>query len=357
MKTRTVLLLVSTNVAATVLGYWLGSTNLSPSQVQAAVAANPSLIPTTDRLAAPLTSSSVGSPQNADASSESSPSLRPQAMAGMGLRGRMEVLMQRVDGMNDREVLAALKGIRHHPDSPDKAMAQQMMLARYGELDPETALTYAQTLVGDEYREATSTIMTAWTNRDPFAAAAHYTENLDDFGIIDANQKAVAGVIAEEWARSDSESALDWATELPPEVSGEVYGRVAAELVRHDPARAVAALDTLEPGFERTEMLESLVDQWAYQDPRSAADWMLANTSGDDQLRATTSLMNAWMDANPMEASQWLGNLSDGPVKDNAILALTQSRAVARDPDAAAAWSSTIQNEALRESVRLGLSP
>ena len=266
----------------------------------------------------------------------------------VGLRQRLASLMGRVETMDDQEVLANLKKIRHQPDSPDRQLAQQVLMARYGELDPETALTYVETLVGDEYREAGLTVMNAWTNAAPEAAAAHFQDNLDSFGIIDSHQRSIAGAVASEWARTDPNAALNWAASLPPEISGEAYGRIVSEMVQQDPAQATAALNTLDASYERTEMLGTLVSQWAYQDPQNAADWMINNTSGNDQLSAVTSLVDAWMTTDPMTASTWVSRLDSGAVKDNAIIALTQSRAVSRDPEAATAWRSTIQNASLR---------
>jgi hypothetical protein len=270
---------------------------------------------------------------------------------GGGMRQRLRELADRIETMDVKQVLASLKKLRPQPGSPDKLMAEQMLLARYGELDPETALTYVETLAGVEYETSGLTVMSAWTGSDPEAAAAHYSENLDDFGIRDDHQRVTAGTVAAEWARQDPEAALTWADDLPVEVRGEAYGRIAAQIVTEDPTRATAILDSMEPGLERTEMMGNLVSQWAYQDPQAAADWVVNNTTGSEQSQGASSLMTAWMVANPLEASTWLGSLDDGATRDSAIVALTQSRAVSSDPVAAIAWSESIQDPNLRNDA------
>ncbi len=345
--------LLSSNVVVGILAYGLGSrAGLQTEQdyPNAAIVQSGSLL-------APRDLQHGEAAKRSAPNLENSPPLQPQAVAGQGLRHRLAGLMQRVDTMDDAAVLATLKQIRHQPAGPDKRLAQEVLLARYGELDPETALTYVGTLVGDDYRAGVQTVMSAWTNADPVAAADYFLDHQDDFGVLDDELQSMAGTVAAEWARQDSSAALDWATDLPAEISGEAYGRIAAELVRQDPTRAIAALSAMEPGFEQTEMLESMIDQWAYQDPQSAASWTLSNTDGGDQLRAVTSLMNAWMTTDPMDASTWLADLDNGAVKDTAILSLMQSRAVARDPEAAAAWSSVIQDDALRQILNPTPSP
>ena len=264
------------------------------------------------------------------------------------MRQRLRELADRIETMDIKEVLASLKKLRPQPGGPDKLMAEQMLLARYGELDPQTALTYVETLAGVEYETSGLTVMSAWTASDPEAAAAHYRENLDDFGILDDHQRVTAGMVAAEWARQDPEAALTWAEELPTDVRGEAYGRIASQIVTEDPTRATAMLATMEPGLERKEMMGTLVSQWAYQDPQAAADWVINHTTGSEQSHGVSSLMTAWMVANPLDASTWVGRLDDGATKDSAIVALTQSRAVSSDPVAAIAWSESIQDPNLR---------
>lgn len=347
MKPRRIALVVVSNLLVGVLGFWIGTQRSLTTLTEAAQASSRH-----EQTPISATLSRSSSERNVNSSRAiTSPSVKNGPPANT-LRGRFAAVLQGVEKMDDRSVLQALKALRHLPEHPDKQLAQQVMLARYGELDPETALSYVSTLVGKDYREGTATVLSAWTAQDPEAASAYFQENLDDFGVVDAHQKALAGTIASEWTRQDADAALDWAASLPPEVSGEAYGQVAAELVRQDPAQAVAALDTLETGFERAEMLESMVRQWAYVDPQAAAAWMLDATQGTDQLAATTQLMNAWMDTDPMSASTWLSQLENGPVKDQAIVALTQSRAVARDPEAAAAWSAAIEDPSVRASIK-----
>jgi hypothetical protein len=50
----------------------------------------------------------------------------------------------------------------------------------------------------------------------------------------------------------------------------------------------------------------------------------------------------------PLEASSWIGTLAEGADRDAAVEALLHDVA-ATDPDAAAAWASTLSDERRRE--------
>ena len=170
---------------------------------------------------------------------------------------------------------------------------------------------------------------------------------------FDSSQAAVAGTLAAEWARQDPDSVLEWADSLPDDLRGEAFGRIMAQMSHEDLDEATELLGSIAPGGERTGMLQTLVDQWAHQDPGEAANWVMENTDNTDRLEAVESLMGAWMTSSPMEASRWLAELPEGGVKDGAILAMTASRAVQRDPEANVAWSASIQDPTLRtEAVK-----
>ncbi len=296
------------------------------------------------------------SPMNTNSRSESPAKsqdhLLPQEsveVRGFGLRQRLMQLQERLANMDASSVLTELKALRYHPSGPNALVEEQLLLARYAEVDPETALTYVEALDDSKRELGVMTVLSSWASQDPEMASAYVEENLDDFGILDQRQADSAGVLAGEWARSDPEVALDWAESLPEEVRGEVQERIMAQLVAEDPAQALAALDGMPPGYERREMLESVVGQWAHGDPAAAAAWVTDQAAGDERL--TASLMSSWMQDSPMEASHWLSCLPDSEGRDAAIVAMTASRALLRDPEAATVWSSTIGDQSMRAEV------
>lgn len=343
MKSRqlnlTVLLLSNLLVGA--VCYWFGSGRAPSSPSQPTQPVSSSLLS-----AAPSNLTRDSNPAPSQTVSPSPSSSPTEAVAGQGYRGRVEANIANIGNMDTEEVMAELRALQYLPGSPDTIITQQMLLARLTELDPENAIRYATTL-RDEM--SVLSVMNAWTAADPKAASAYLLDHYEDFSIDDVDRSVAAGSIAAEWARQDSEAALAWAATLPDDVRAEAYGRIVAQLTTEDPSSATAVLEELPPGRDRLETLMTMVDQWAYQDPQAAAQWVVEQTDGVEQRQGSATLMTAWMGVAPLEASEWLGGLPEGTAKDSAIIAMTQTDMVSRDPEANAVWSASIQDPTLRE--------
>ena len=351
MKSSILWFALATHVMAGVYGYRLGLARMASEQLlKFSYRDESSILPLIPTQSPRITPNPAPCP---DALS----CLLPQAMAELGFRGRLDRWMADAESMEAGDVLAHLQSLRYQPGTSDGLIAQQLLLARYAELDPKTALSYVDSLKGFHHEMGKQTVISAWAAKDPLEAARYFDSTTDHVDTFDSSQSAaVAGTLAAEWARLDPDSALEWADSLPENLRGEAFGRVMAQLSQDDLGEATDLLSTIEPGYERTGMLQTLVDQWAHQDPGEAANWVLEQTEDTDRLTAMESLMSAWMTSNPMDASSWLAELPEGEAKDSAILAMTESRFVRRDPEANVVWSSTIQDPALRtEAVESAL--
>ena len=345
MKSSLLWITIATHVIVGAYGYWLGAARMASEQASTFSYQGSSSILPEIRCQDPNDSSPIAAP-HPDALSSS----LPHAMAEPGFRGRLDRWMEATESMEAVDVLAYLQSLRHRPGTSDGLIAQQLLLARYAELDPKTALSYVDSLKGFQHDMGQQTVLSAWAVKDPVEAAQYFDAIAEDMDAFDASQ-AAAGTLAAEWARQDPDSALEWADSLPDELRGEAFGRIMAQMSHDDLDEATELLSAIEPGDERTGMLQTLVDQWAHQAPREAADWVMENTDDADRLIAVESLMGAWMTLSPMEASQWLADLPNSGAKDSAILAMTASRAVQRDPEANVAWSASIQDPTLRSDA------
>ena len=351
MKSSILWFTLVTHVMAGVYGYRLGMARMASEHVlKFSYQADRSLLAAIPNQQVRLSPKTAPQP-------DALPSSMPQAMAEQGFRGRLDRWMAATESMDSPDVLAYLQALRHRPGTSDGLMAQQLLLARFAELDPKTALSYVDSLQGFHHEMGQQTVISAWAAKDPVEAARYFDSLIGDVDTFDSSQSAAtAGTLAAEWARQDPDRALEWADSLPDDLRGEAFGRIMAQLSQDDLGEAAELLTAMEPGYERTGMLETLVDQWAHRDPEEAAGWVLEHTEDADRLIAVESLMGAWMISSPMDASRWLAELPDGEAKDSAILAMTASRAVQRDPEANVAWSAAIQDPALRtEAVESAL--
>ncbi|MGY8691266.1 MAG: hypothetical protein ACKVHP_26435, partial [Verrucomicrobiales bacterium] len=162
MNTRSLLLctLVASHFAVIVGSYQLGLRILPTPIPTVADARTPSLTP--ERSRRPL-------------------SLETSKPSG-AYSQRLQAALDQTTSMSAQEVLTSLKHLRHLPESPDKFLTEQALLARYAEIDPETALTYVDRLVGARHSMGAQTVMSAWAAKDPEAAGRHFEENASDFG-------------------------------------------------------------------------------------------------------------------------------------------------------------------------------
>lgn len=268
-----------------------------------------------------------------------------------GLRGRIAKFSHEIGQMDAKAVLKSLKELSEQTPGPDRLISQQLLLARFAELDPETALSYADSLKGADKQLGALAIISTWAENAPKTAADYFDANADAFGILAASQGQAAGAIAAAWARRDPDAAFQWASELPEEVRGEAYGQIISQLSVSASDRALGIINAMPPGYERTELLQTLTARWAQDAPRETADWATRIPDATEQSRAVGTLVTSWMQTNPQEASQWVNHLPPGPSRDAAIAAMNQSSAFRRDPQTAVLWASTIQEEKLRNAT------
>ncbi len=338
MKTPTSVILLSLTVshlAAVAVSYQLGLRNQTELSLADAAPSSSILSDRRKRISSPAEGGG----------SRFHPSPIPQK--GEAFSHRLEDFWNETISMEPDDLLTSLKQLRHQPHSADKLLKEQALLARYAEVDPETALTYVARLGGFNHDLGNLTVMSSWAAHDPESASAHFEDEADAFGILDENQRETAGAIAAEWAARDLEAAMDWVAGLSPDVQGEAYSRIMAQAVAENPEAALALLDAMPQGLDRREMVETLAGQWAHQDPHATTAW-LAALDPSDQITAMPHLMTSWMQSDPMTASAWLANVPAGAVKDSGIVALTLSPSLLRDPEAAMAWSTAIQDPSTR---------
>jgi hypothetical protein len=263
----------------------------------------------------------------------------------------MAALLLQAESLDAAGTLAALKALDLRSPGSESRTARQILLARYADLDPETALTYVDTLPRDERTESSLTIMTAWAARDPQAAAAHLEANTGSFGLTEEATASSASGIASVWAAQDAKAATLWVAGLPDELRASAVPALAGSLTTGDPAAGVAFAIALPQGSEREAAVSSVALQWAQSSPTAAAAWVTGITDPSAQASAASSLVTAWMQADPATASLWVKNLPAGASRDAAIVALTNSPAIRNDAESAVLWASSIQDPTLRAST------
>ena len=267
-----------------------------------------------------------------------------------GTRTAVPVSARATDAAGDSASLPleALRSLSR-PGAAATPLEKLALLAQFGEQDPETALTYVDTLPPAERAAGSATVMSAWAARDPEAAAAYLENEAGGFGLGGKEAGPAAAAIALEWAPRDPASAILWAAALPDELRSAALTAATGTATEADIFKAREVLASLPDSSLRAEASAPLASQWAATDPQSAAAWAGTLSSAAERSAAVSGVASAWMLRDPAAASQWVNSLPAGDAKDAAIVALTNSPAIRNDAGSAAAWAGTIGNTALRD--------
>jgi hypothetical protein len=224
---------------------------------------------------------------------------------------------------------------------PDGPIALSMLMARWGEKDPERALA---ALKASPYGRLPNlgwpALLSAMAGTDPGLAQQTFTENATLF-----LQPARAGLWSDfgiAIAGPQSHDSLEWAASLPASQrtsalvglmhSGRFCSAESAESVRaymflphvrsalldrwsrDDPA---AAAEWFKPLYQGRE--DVLLDRWAQDDPAAAVAWAGQNLEAEGQAKAWPSLAGTYAYRDPVAASEWIASLPEGPARMESI--------------------------------------
>lgn len=266
-----------------------------------------------------------------------------------GINGRWSQLIDHVAQLNTPQTIAALRKLDGAADDPETRMTRQLLVTRFAEQDPETALTYVDTLDGDEHVQQKMNAMSTWASRDGAAASAHFDAQVQA-GLLSDEDARTAAVIANEWAHTNPQAAWQWASQLPEEARDQALRRVAGQLARDNPGAAVLAVSSLE-AESRPAAMEALATEWAQTSPAKTASWVTSISDHDQQARAASGLVTSWMSSDPMAASTWVSRLYPGATRDAAVAAMVEAQSLRNDPQAATLWAASVQDATLREQL------
>jgi hypothetical protein len=260
---------------------------------------------------------SVVKPQRSEPQTLVEPAALPAALATVETVTLSQVKAQRLPG----------SGL-----SPVEKLQQ---LADFADADPQSALSYAQTLPAGEQMAALATVFHAWAAKDPAAAAAELEDNLDSPLGLAGEQAAAAGeAVATAWAAM------------------QALGAIAAR----NPAQAVDLFHNLTNASAKTAAAEPLAAQWAAQDPAGSAQWALSLADFEQKSAALRGVAASWMAQDPAAASRWVNELPAGAAKDAAVAALVSSQALRNDIPSAAQWAQSITDPAARQELMTELA-
>jgi hypothetical protein len=297
-------------------------------------------------------------PQGSTASStESSKRERnlDQILNEPGQLARMQGLMELYSGMDAGQLEAEAAKLDQLPMA-QRMMASFLLFGRWGEIDPQGALAFANTM-GFGGAFVRPTVLQSWASTDPENAAKYFSENPREFAMMGfgpggggpGGGDSGAGTIAAEWAKLDPEAALAWANTLSGRDKGAALNAVIGEMASKDPNKAVAVAATLS-GDEQSRAYSEIAQKWGLKDFAAAEAWINSLPAGVRD-RAMASALESFASTDPVAAAAKVASMPAGEDRDDAIEDVAGPWA-RKDPAAAAAWVAQQQTEDIDDAIR-----
>jgi hypothetical protein len=289
-------------------------------------------------------------------------------------------LLAQITSEQAREALTLVAGV---PDESARGLLYKYVLSQWAESQPWEALRFASEELPDQYRLATSEgVLSAWAARDPEAVI---NWNRKDFGgmapppvresllavmyksiasrdlpkafrhldhVRSTNERAQAlrGILEIVQTPQDRERILTLAEGLKDEDLRTQTRRAVVETwARHEPEAAAAWVETSEPAWERTRLMDTLGLTWMQNDPAAAAAWWISHEPGRDTM---VKIINVWSQKDPFGAGDWLNTQPAGPQSDAARVTYARQVAAKRGAEERALeWAATVSDPSMREDA------
>lgn len=213
----------------------------------------------------------------------------------------------------------------------ERILASFLLFGKWAEVDPTSAMAFTDTM-GFAGAFVRPTVLSGWASTDPVNAAKYYTDNPQQFAMMNmmggrrgrGMGQGPGAIIAGEWAKQDSDAALEWASSLKTG-SGDAVRSVVSEVAKTDPSKAAAMVETIPEG-ERKGSYESIALAWGAKDFTEASAW--ANSLPADQRDATmASAIAGLAQESPQLAATELSKLTDEDALREAAPAVAKSLA------------------------------
>ncbi|MGE9295778.1 MAG: hypothetical protein ACQKBV_05775 [Puniceicoccales bacterium] len=294
------------------------------------------------------------------------------------------------------ELEAAIAQLQQMPPSRERSQLLYEMLNRWGQIDPNRALAYANGIESMQDRSrAMGEVLEGWGARDPVSALAWLDKSGAELGA-----RAYGNYlenIMEGYAETNPSSAFRFAQNLPEDTQmarrtkhSVMRDVVDAMVSQNKIQEAIDLTVSMEDGRMRTETLEEIIDEWteadplaakaflesmaddpafadmqrdflrgwAESDPVAASEWLNTLDPEDPNMpHLATSLVERWTRYDINAAADWLNSVPQSPEMDRAV-AIFSMRAAQDDPRTALeSWVPSISNEEMRDRMTRSIAP
>lgn len=274
-------------------------------------------------------------------------------------------------------------------DTRQRIILESLLLSRWAEEDPQSALAYAEKRAdegGSAAENALTTVVGAWANRDPDAAWEWYVKQKDSdslplgiggfggpvmaifsatakrdletaikrIGQLDnenSRQTALSGIGMAASDPDTRKAILDRTATLDPESRRVIRQTVLRQWASGEPAATMAWLRAL-PAEERGPLTGTVASSLVAANPEKGATFLLEEADEENLSQRYSTIVNAWAYRDPVAAGEWLNRQPKSPAQDRARSSFA-NQVMRVDAAAAMEWAKSISTDSGRgNSVR-----
>lgn len=257
---------------------------------------------------------------------------------------RIAGLLKYAEGLQSSEIPLALEEIRKsspHWD-PEAKMIAHILLTRWAIDDPEGALASLEGIDLGKFGADPVSVLSGVASVDPDIAIS-WLDNPDNKMVkLPFMGQILAGSIAKEWVRRDSDAALAWANGLPESQKAGAFTGVLGNHASTAPQKAAGLASNLAPGGSREHIIGEIAQSWAKTSPKDALDWA-ATLEGKERQRALNTSLGELARNDHQSAAEFVENMDLD--ERSTYLKSVSSEWATEEPAEAAEWVMDLASE------------
>lgn len=161
--------------------------------------------------------------------------------------------------------------------------------------EPAEAFRFALKIENDQYNMIISNVVRTWARSDPHSALTAASE-IEKRSL----RRDMEEHVVNAWAYEKPREVLDGIDVLPEHLHATAISRALGKIAEESPEEAVGLLVGMESGPVRMSAAMSVSQNWAYQDPEAALDWILNEPSiGDSRRQLLSGILYSIVRTNP----------------------------------------------------------
>lgn len=224
--------------------------------------------------------------------------------------------------------------LRSHDKESLRRSSALALVREYVRRDPESALNWALSFPEDREMVTAAALQTLSHSQPELAAS--FVLGREDM----PQRERFLQNMAEGWARSEPEKALQWALALPEDLSRGALTSSLDALAGGKPEVLLTRLPNLPP-HARSSALALISSHAAELGFARTAELLTRESSSTETVAAAATLAREWTRSDPHAASGWIAELPGGRPREAATIALVRTIAES-DPQGALQWAGTL---------------